>query len=108
MENRQRKKIALAQGFGLYDWYKLRENNKNMSGIEGERLVVTKEELKKHDNENDAWISINNKVYNITEYVKYHPGGKQILMDVSGKDATKTFLEYHKWVNYEFILENKY
>ena len=101
-----------------------------MSGIEGERLVVTKEELSKHNTENDAWISIFNKgilknssflnkklshskkqtktVYNMTEYLKYHPGGKEILLDFAGKEATSAFNDYHKWVNYSFILEKCY
>ena len=28
-------------------------------------------------------------IYDITEYAKIHPGGKQILLDVAGTDGTQ-------------------
>lgn len=48
------------------------------------------DEVKKHNNRNDAWIVINKKVYNITTWIDKHPGGDIILSGI-GKDATKQF-----------------
>ena len=48
---------------------------------------------------NDAWILINNVVYDITYYMNCHPGGKEILIEYLGKDGTKEFNKYHQWVN---------
>lgn len=39
------------------------------------------------------------QVYNITPYLKFHPGGEKILRSVYGKDGTASFEKYHRWVN---------
>lgn len=38
-------------------------------------------------------------MYNITPYLKFHPGGSDILVKVAGKDGTSLFMKYHAWVN---------
>lgn len=45
------------------------------------------------------------KVYNITPYLPYHPGGEPELMKAAGRDGTKLFGEIHPWVNWEGMLE---
>ena len=51
--------------------------------------------LKMHNKKEDAWTAINGKVYNITPYLPYHPGGEKELMRVAGRDGTKLFCEIH-------------
>ncbi|OBZ89406.1 Cytochrome b5 [Choanephora cucurbitarum] len=53
--------------------------------------VYSLEEVSKHNTKNDLWMSIHNKVYNITEFVQEHPGGEEVLYDEAGKDATEAF-----------------
>ena len=39
----------------------------------------------------DAWTAIQGKVYNITPYIRFHPGGQDTLMRVAGRDGTRLF-----------------
>jgi len=47
--------------------------------------------LKQHNKRDDAWAAFNGKVYNITPYLSFHPGGEKELMRVAGRDGTKLF-----------------
>ena len=55
----------------------------------------TIEEVSFHNSENDAWIVINNFVYDITDFINEHPGGKDILLQFIGTDASEFFNELH-------------
>ena len=44
-----------------------------------------------HNTENDSWMVINGKVYDVTRYHDDHPGGPEIILDVLGSDATTEF-----------------
>ncbi|CAD2102989.1 cytochrome b5, putative [Plasmodium vinckei] len=68
----------------------------------------TKEEVEKHNKATDAWVIYKNKVYDVTYYLKYHPGGEDILLERAGTDITDLVFMYHSWVNVEKILENTY
>jgi cytochrome b involved in lipid metabolism len=48
------------------------------------------EEVAKHNTKADAWLVINKKVINVTNWINKHPGG-DIIMKGVGKDATKLF-----------------
>lgn len=65
---------------------------------------VTKAELRAHKSEFDCWTAYRGKVYNVTQYMDFHPGGKKMLMSVAGKDSTALYDKYHRWVNAESIL----
>jgi len=53
----------------------------------------------------DAWTVLGGKVYNISPYAPYHPGGEPELMRAAGRDGSKLFGEVHSWVNWEGMLE---
>ncbi|XP_035665414.1 cytochrome B5-like protein [Branchiostoma floridae] len=59
-------------------------------GSRQEGRLISKQELAKHNKKEDAWIIIDGKVYDMTEYVAKHPGGDAILRNVGG-DATSGF-----------------
>lgn len=45
------------------------------------------------------------QVYNITPYMKFHPGGVPQLKRAAGIDCTTLFMKYHAWVNADALLE---
>ena len=51
-----------------------------------------------------AWTSWQGRVYNVTPYLPFHPGGEAELIRAAGRDATKLFMEVHPWVNWENML----
>jgi Cytochrome b5-like Heme/Steroid binding domain len=77
--------------------------------------------LRLHNKRDNAWAAFNGKVYNITPYLDFHPGGEKELMRVAGRDGTKLFctlyatLAYsvltatialtHAWVNVDAIYD---
>ncbi|CAL5229091.1 g12350 [Coccomyxa viridis] len=50
-------------------------------------------EVKQHNTEEDCWIVVHGKVYNVTEFLDEHPGGFDIILTNTGKDATEDFEE---------------
>jgi cytochrome-b5 reductase len=63
------------------------------------------EELEKHKTVDDCWICVRGKVYNVTHYLDFHPGGVDEMMRGAGTDATQLFNEIHRYVNYESMLK---
>ncbi|GBC02435.1 hypothetical protein RclHR1_04620002 [Rhizophagus clarus] len=102
--NKLRQKIALEPGHSPLDWAKLTSSGANLRGV-SEIRKYTIEEVRLHKTRDDAWTVFNGKIYNITPYFKFHPGGEKELMRSAGKDGTKLFMSTHAWVNYEFMLE---
>lgn len=54
----------------------------------------TSEEVEKHNKEDDAWIVINNKVYDVTSVLSWHPGGKHAILAHAGMVHMETTSEY--------------
>ncbi|RIA92449.1 cytochrome b5-like heme/steroid binding domain-containing protein [Glomus cerebriforme] len=102
--NKLRQKIALEPGHSPLDWAKLTSSGANLRGV-SEIKKYTIDEVSLHKTKDDAWTVFNGKIYNITPYLKFHPGGEKELMRSAGKDGTKLFMSTHAWVNYDFMLE---
>jgi cytochrome b involved in lipid metabolism len=44
-----------------------------------------------HDTLDDCWLTINDAIYNVTEYVPFHPGGSDTIRPSCGAEATEAF-----------------
>lgn len=56
--------------------------------------TVTLEEVAKHNTKSDAWIILDNVVYDVTQFGRSHPGGS-IIYQYAGQDATDPFHAFH-------------
>uniref|UniRef100_A0A0K8U8V0 Cytochrome b5 reductase 4 n=1 Tax=Bactrocera latifrons TaxID=174628 RepID=A0A0K8U8V0_BACLA len=99
-----RNKCALKPGHSLLDWIRLGNSGIDLAGTRGRVTTVNSDELARHNTREDAWMAIRGKVYNVTRYMDFHPGGVDELMRGVGCDATKLFDEVHAWVNYQQLL----
>lgn len=105
------KKVLLTPGHSPLDWAHLSSRTDvNLRGLplSTPYLRVPPSLLRNHTGRKgkDAWTVLGGKVYNITPYIPYHPGGEPELMKAAGRDGTKLFGEIHPWVNWEGMLEN--
>ncbi|CDJ41083.1 cytochrome b5, putative [Eimeria tenella] len=49
------------------------------------------EEIKKHTDAQSCWCVFHGLVYDLTKFLKLHPGGSHVILEVAGQDATDTF-----------------
>lgn len=102
--NNGRGKILLSPGHSPMDWAALSRNS-NLAGVPTLQRV-TPSQLKSMTGRKGkpAWSSYMGKVYNITPYLPFHPGGEPELMKAAGRDGGKLFMEVHPWVNWEGMM----
>jgi cytochrome b involved in lipid metabolism len=48
---------------------------------------------------------INDNVYDLTDFIQYHPGGYEIMLEYGGSDATNAFLEKPHTIEAAAILD---
>lgn len=53
--------------------------------------ALTLAEIKKHNVQSDCWMIISGKVYDLTPYFGYHPGGSGTMTPYCGTDGTTAF-----------------
>lgn len=53
----------------------------------------TLKEVASHCHVDSCWMVINDKVYDLTDFIEYHPGGYEIMLEYGGADATNAFNE---------------
>ncbi|CAA6662891.1 unnamed protein product [Spirodela intermedia] len=103
----KRSKVPFEKGYSQMDWLKLTRTHPDLAGLKGQtnRRLISLDEVKQHKKEGPIWTVLKGRVYNISPYMKFHPGGVDMLMKAAGRDCTALFNKYHAWVNAEFLLE---
>nr|ACG49215.1 cytochrome b5 [Zea mays] len=53
--------------------------------------LYSMEEAALHNTPDDCWVVVDGKIYDVTKYLEDHPGGADVLLEATGKDATEEF-----------------
>ena len=100
-----RGKVALEPGYSLMSWMRLSSGADLTGGVglvdedEDEETwkAWTPAEVAMHSTPEDAWTVIRGKVYNITPYLRYHPGGVATALRAAGIDGTALFDKFREY-----------
>ncbi|ORY78440.1 cytochrome b5-like heme/steroid binding domain-containing protein, partial [Leucosporidium creatinivorum] len=108
----KRVKVHIEKGYSQLDWARkqrsgedLRVSSLSLRGGVTELSRITYAELASHNTRDDCWHAYSGKVYNVTPFLKYHPGGVGEMMRAAGKDGTELFMKTHAWVNVDLMLD---
>ena len=85
--------------FNFYDREEVQENSTTIEPAIGTTnltaSVYTLAEVAIHSNASSCWSVVRNNVYNLTSWINQHPGGKQAIIGLCGKDGTAAFEGKH-------------
>merc|ERR1711939_481441 len=56
---------------------------------------ITKEEVATHNSKSSCWVILHDRVLDVTDFLKDHPGGELAILTFAGKDATEEFDMIH-------------
>ncbi|KAI8376015.1 uncharacterized protein BYT42DRAFT_573106 [Radiomyces spectabilis] len=72
--------------------------------------VITSQQVRKHASRSSCWVTLNDRVYDVTAFLADHPGGADLILDYAGKDVTaimKDVQEHeHSESAYEILYDN--
>lgn len=58
-------------------------------------VILSVAEIRNHNTKGDCWSLIKGDVYNLTSYVRNHPGGQDVISNICGKDGSSAFSNQH-------------
>ena len=85
-------------GFGLYSYQYY------INPYQSEQKY-TYNDVAKHNNINNMWVTYKNKVYDVTNFIENHPGGKDKIMLAAGKSLEPYWNTYQQHLQPEVIKE---
>merc|ERR1712046_570581 len=65
------------------------------AGAAGGGKSITKEEVATHNSKSSCWVILHDRVLDVTDFLKDHPGGELAILTFAGKDATEEFDMIH-------------
>lgn len=67
----------------------------NQKQFKGGKGLYTLAQVGQHNSEDDCWIVIENRVFDVTKLLPTHPGGKLPIISVAGRDVSQIFHSFH-------------
>ena len=56
---------------------------------------LTMDDVRQHNSEDNCWIAIHGKVYDLTDFAEEHPAGPESILELAGQDGTEAFQAVH-------------
>jgi len=60
-------------------------------GLDKGQWIIGEDELRQHNSEHSCWIRIDGEVYDVTDFLRRHPGGAARILEYGGGDASAAF-----------------
>ncbi len=76
------------------------------TGTIAKTVPLTLSEVAKHNQPNDCYVIVNQKVYDVSTYIAYHPGGTDTITSRCAGEVTGIFASIHS--NFAWNLLGKY
>ncbi|PON74243.1 Nitrate reductase NADH dependent [Parasponia andersonii] len=88
-----RAKVPFEKGYSQMDWLRLTQTHPDLADLKGQsnKRLISMKEVKDHRTEGSMWTVLKGRVYNISPYMRFHPGGVDMLKKAVGKDCTALF-----------------
>lgn len=77
-------------GYFGYGWYKITHITPAEGNQNALTTKITLETVMSHNDTGSCWMTINKKVYDVTNFIVLHPGGS-VITQGCGKEATELF-----------------
>ena len=58
-------------------------------------ISFTMTEVRAHNSGSSCWSVVNGVVYDLTKWINQHPGGREAILSICGKDGSGDFNEQH-------------
>ncbi len=95
-DDAQRNDVARERMRRLYAEGRLKEETFGGEAPEEQIRHIDASEVALHNAEAQGhWLAIEQRVYDLSEYVHRHPGGRRVLLGYSGMDATEGYRRVH-------------
>lgn len=63
--------------------------NANFMNTSAHRRTFSDEEIAQHCSKDSCWLLLGDRVYNVTEFLRLHPGGETLILRHSGTDVSQ-------------------
>ncbi|SCV68995.1 BQ2448_2015 [Microbotryum intermedium] len=101
----KRVKVSIEKGYSQLDWARLQRSGEDLRNGVTQLMRITPAMMAEHKTRDNCWQAYGGKVYDVTRFLKFHPGGVGEMMRAAGKDGTELFMKTHAWVSYDLMLD---
>jgi cytochrome b involved in lipid metabolism len=94
--------LVIIMGSGALVWFQTTSKQQSLAAPAAPQVLPTNsnasytlDEVKKHADAKSCWSIIHGEVFDLTSWIAKHPGGKQAILSLCGKDGSTAFSAQH-------------